>query len=465
MIHLTPQQLSSYMDGELNEVSTELVRRHMGTCEECTLKFAALEEQEEQLSQALVHEPGDDFFDRFAAEVERQLPASPGPKRGLSSPAGRAAAVREAARAAAREQSTSAPVPAAEAGAETVPERPAAATRPAPEAKPIVREPAAPTHVAPIPAPEMPDDADELDFDGDDAIAALTADLTSGEPDVTPTPSRARPPAPDAAPRRQEWKAPPPRQPARSAQRPVPRRPKIRRPAPAIPWYAAVILAAIAGAAGVVVSRTDPVSAWLDSHGLRNLIPNAAKPAATDSGLPADSPDQGAPARYEPESQPGKGAPSGNESSTGAVQPDDNSETSAEDDFEPEPQAAERFLSPSSRATEPGARDPFAGLSTAILAQVRAAQRSKAAADAQPSAARYDAAADEWERTIPLLRGSRQQSLSRLELASSRFRAWESEPTAGRAASAAVAIRAYLAFAPQGAPRDLVRNWLARVGH
>jgi len=78
MIHLTPQQLSSYMDGELNEVSTELVRRHMGACEECTLKFAALEEQEEQLSHALVHEPGDDFFDRFAAEVERQLPPSPG---------------------------------------------------------------------------------------------------------------------------------------------------------------------------------------------------------------------------------------------------------------------------------------------------------------------------------------------------------------------------------------------------
>ena len=40
MIHLTPQQLSSYMDGELNEASTELVRRHMGACEECTLKFA-----------------------------------------------------------------------------------------------------------------------------------------------------------------------------------------------------------------------------------------------------------------------------------------------------------------------------------------------------------------------------------------------------------------------------------------
>ena len=180
MIHLTPQQLSSYMDGELNEVSTELVRRHMGACEECTLKFAALEVQEEQLSQALVHEPGDDFFDRFPAEVERQLPPGPGPKRGSSSPASRAAAVREAARAAALEQSASAPFPTGEPEVEAVTERPAAATRPAPEARPIAPEP-----VAPMPTAAMQDDADELDLEGDDAIAALTADLTSGEPDPT----------------------------------------------------------------------------------------------------------------------------------------------------------------------------------------------------------------------------------------------------------------------------------------
>ncbi|HEY6221020.1 MAG TPA: hypothetical protein VIX13_00630, partial [Candidatus Eisenbacteria bacterium] len=156
--------------------------------------------------------------------------------------------------------------------------------------------------------------------------------------------------------------------------------------------------------------------------------------------------------------------PSGEETGSSEARSSDNSDASADDFVEPQPQAAERFLTP--RGTEPaGGRDPFAGLPPAPLAQVRAAQRSKAAADAQPSADRYDAAADEWERTIPLLRGARQQSLSRLELASSRYRAWESDPTAGRAAVAATAIRAYLAFAPQGAPRDLVRSWLARVSH
>jgi len=222
-------------------------------------------------------------------------------------------------------------------------------------------------------------------------------------------------------------------------------------------------LAAIAGAAGVAVSRTDPVSAWLNSHGLMSPVPNAAKPAATDPGLPAASPDEGAPTRDVPESQPGKATTSGEGAGAGEAQPPDNSEASAQDDFEPEPQAADRFLAPSSSPAAEPARDPFAGLPPAPLAQVRAAQRGKAAADAQPSAARYDAAADDWERTIPLLRGVRQKTLGRLELASSRYRAWESEPNESRAALAAAAIRGYLAFAPQGAPRDLVRNWLARV--
>ena len=457
MIHLTPQQLSSYMDGELNEVSTELVRRHMGVCEECTLKFAALEEQEEQLSHALVHEPGDDFFDRFAGEVERQLPAGSGPRRGSSSPAARAAGVREAARetarkaarvaaprsSPARDSAVAAPFRAAEAKAD----RAASLPQPAPEAKPA--------------AASLPLADDDADLDADETLAALSLDGPSDELPSAPRPSPAQRPAPEPAPRHPERKPPSPPPRARAAQRPAQRRPKIRRPAPSIPWYAALILVVIAAAAGVVASRTSTVSAWLDSHGLRSPLPNPEKPTATEPGAPA-SPDQGAPTREAPESPSPEGAPSGGEIGSGAAQSSDNSEAGADDFVEAQPQGAERFLT--SRGTEPAAaRDPFAALPPGPLAQVRAAQRSKAAADAQPSADRYDAAADGWERTIPLLRGARQQSLSRLELASSRYRAWESEPTARRAASAAAAIRAYLAFAPQGAPLDLIRNWLARV--
>jgi hypothetical protein len=230
-----------------------------------------------------------------------------------------------------------------------------------------------------------------------------------------------------------------------------------------------MILAVIAGAAGVVVSRTGPVSAWLDTHGLTSLIPNSENPAAVDPGLPSAPPEQGEATQRAPEPAPGDGTPSGDGArSDDRTPPSDDSGTSAQDDFEPEPQAATWFLTPSpgssSRASETvGGKDPFSGLPPNSLAHVRAAQRSKAAADATPSAARYEAAAGEWERTIPLLRGLGLQSLGRLELASSRFRAWENAPTEGRAAAAAVAIRTYLALAPQGAPREIARSWLARV--
>ncbi len=451
MIHLTPQQLSSYMDGELNEVSTELVRRHMGACEECTLKFAALEVQEEHLSHALVHEPGDEFFERFAAAVERQLPQSkePGSKRGASSPANRAAALREAARSTAG----SAGFPAAETKVEINP--PEAMQQPAPEQKPAASRTALPRPAAAelSPAQGLGFD-DETDFDDDVVTAARSADAPVSARPSTTRPSPVERPIPSAARRYSERKATPP---ARPTQRPAPqRRHQIGRPAPSIPWYAAAILIVIAGAAGVMASRTDPVSAWLDSHGVRRPVSRRANPASIGSGLPAASTEQEPPTRPVPEPSPGEKTPSVQATpSDDEASPPNDSESSADDFTEPEPQAAERFLTPP--------KDPFADLPRAALAQVRTAQHSKEAADANPSAARYEAAAAEWERTVPLLRGARQQSLGRLELASSRYRAWENAPNEDRASAAAVAIRTYLSLAPQGAPRVVAKSWLARV--
>ncbi|MGE5179566.1 MAG: zf-HC2 domain-containing protein, partial [Bacteroidota bacterium] len=65
MIHLTIHQLSSYIDRELPESSTELVRRHLDSCEECTRRFGDLQEQEAILNQVLVHDPGAAFFVHF----------------------------------------------------------------------------------------------------------------------------------------------------------------------------------------------------------------------------------------------------------------------------------------------------------------------------------------------------------------------------------------------------------------
>jgi hypothetical protein len=431
------------MDGELNEVSNELVRRHMGLCEECTLKFAALEEQEEQLAHALVHEPGEEFFDRFAAEVERLLPPETGRRRGASSPAARAAALRQA-RDTARDEAdelAASPGP-ARPGPET--DRRAAVERPMPEPVPDlsvaagrhaasptsetaglsdaselpgaaglsrasdISRTADPTQSGDLPAEDFPMGED---LEADETLAALSAGRTTPaarRPVTTPSHEKplgqrnAPPPAPRSYAPERSAGSPPPR--PRPVRRPPQRRPKISRPAPSIPWYAALALAAIAGAAGVVISRTPPVSGWLDSHGLDRPIQLS------------QSQDQ------------------------------------------PEPGAVERFLLRGSES-----RDPFAALPPTSLAQVREAQRVKAAADQTPTAAGYDAAADEWARAIPLLRGARQQSLARLEMASSRYRAWQNEPTDGRAAAAAAAIRDYLEFAPQGAPRELAKGWLAQV--
>jgi hypothetical protein len=81
VIHLTTHQLSTYLDRELPESSTELVRRHLEGCAECTLRFDAFREQEGILDRVLVHDPGEGFFSGFADRVlgpaRRPAPVEP----------------------------------------------------------------------------------------------------------------------------------------------------------------------------------------------------------------------------------------------------------------------------------------------------------------------------------------------------------------------------------------------------
>ena len=69
MIHLTAHQLSTYLDRELPESSTELVRRHLEGCAECALRFDTFREQEAILDRVLTHDPGEDFFRGFSDRV------------------------------------------------------------------------------------------------------------------------------------------------------------------------------------------------------------------------------------------------------------------------------------------------------------------------------------------------------------------------------------------------------------
>src|SRR5712671_3424183 len=74
VIHLTMNQISAYIDGELPAASVELVRLHLSSCLECTERFGHVEEQEDALSRLLVNDPGEPFFAGFAERVLGPVP-------------------------------------------------------------------------------------------------------------------------------------------------------------------------------------------------------------------------------------------------------------------------------------------------------------------------------------------------------------------------------------------------------
>lgn len=76
MKHLTHDQLSARLDGELHGRAAEEAGRHLAACAECREALAALTAQEAQLRPMLSHEPGEAYFESFAARVADRLRAS-----------------------------------------------------------------------------------------------------------------------------------------------------------------------------------------------------------------------------------------------------------------------------------------------------------------------------------------------------------------------------------------------------
>jgi anti-sigma factor RsiW len=73
MIHMTIQQLSSYLDAELSPDAMERVGIHLSSCEECTSKFNALERHSDRLAEALRHDPDDVHSSGFEEKVEQRI--------------------------------------------------------------------------------------------------------------------------------------------------------------------------------------------------------------------------------------------------------------------------------------------------------------------------------------------------------------------------------------------------------
>ena len=76
MKHLSDEQLSAYLDGALTGPAAEDAARHIEGCPPCREALAELAAQDESLAPLLTHDPGDEYFDTFAARVADRIRAA-----------------------------------------------------------------------------------------------------------------------------------------------------------------------------------------------------------------------------------------------------------------------------------------------------------------------------------------------------------------------------------------------------
>ena len=249
-----------------------------------------------------------------------------------------------------------------------------------------------------------------------------------------------------------------------------------RRTSRPIFWPATFILAAIVGSAGFtiygaghVASLFDPLDVGYDFRHAASKdvaspesVARVADSIASEPAVPSPTQDPAAPEASQP-------LPTIRESISNRA-----------DDLKPVKERPEPVTSPGEEAlpalpplviegpvgTPREPSDTMAGRFGTLDAEakyaVRIAQRRSEDAAARPSAVGYDAAALEWERSLPFLNGdSYREAL--LLVAESRFRAWGQEPSEERATRVAAAIRSYLVGATPGPDRERARRWLAQV--
>ena len=76
MTHLTDRELSARLDDALTPRERERVDTHLSSCAACRDALAALASQDRELAAQRAHDPGEAYFESFAARVENRLRAS-----------------------------------------------------------------------------------------------------------------------------------------------------------------------------------------------------------------------------------------------------------------------------------------------------------------------------------------------------------------------------------------------------
>jgi len=431
VIHLTIQQLSSYLDGQLSESSAEHTRQHLAECEECASKYAALEEQEALLTRALNHDPGDVFFDSFANGVQARIQsdaAAPKPPTSLKPVVPVKAAA--SAKANSIEDLGATDIPRADptsgkrTGVATVPPaRRATASGVAPMLTPSPRTSRSFSWVAVMVvvmilgsiglvvanAGKIVSRVESITSRGDDGTRAFGSDP------LVPSDAGVAPNAADTGVGSAVY--------------------------PGLTTMSPGQTAITQSVAPGMTAPAQPLRAGTASPGVPAVpgTPPAAHPKANHQGSKTDD-------EIADESEPV--TESGSSLHVLGALPQPNASQPMQD---------------SSSMTPTGSVDPFASLPADEQPSVRSAQDAMNAAHSDPSANNYEAAAAAWEQALDGMRGRPEQTVARQQIAEALYFAWQASPNTDRADSAMRALRTYLVAAPPGLTREEAKYRLGQL--
>jgi anti-sigma factor RsiW len=507
MKHLDEAELSQLLDGELRGHARERADRHLAECATCRESLERLTAEDRALASALVHEPGDEYFEGFAARVQERLHAEPTEARRpasvpwLAGPrwlawAGGVAVlvvgvglvfltVRESPMTDLRDRSI------AQRSGQVADGRTPAPQAAAPEGQ-VVSPPVA--EEAPAPGADMAAPVPDLDDRAADSRLGATSDRSSSRDQANQTmakqaPADANRPAAPATGARST----PVRRDARGEERPR--------------SQAAGSFASPPPAAREKEALSKPAPAPLTTQERQESATRA--PSETPSSLVVAPPTESKATepRYADETRleakqassrlcgtvrdrngrPVAGAqvvitdrgagvvsdaagryciptPAGSYTLTVMAfgyEPVRRVVTVAAGKTESDVMLHPVRVLDAPLALTGGAKtDPFASWPSAARAPAQKAQQLSDQAAQQTSAATYDQAADAWQRTLEKTQGGDAELDTRTRLADARYRAWEIAPTTKRAGLATEALTALLTRAPAGPARDLAARRL-----
>lgn len=430
MIHLTIQQLSSYLDGQLSESSAEHTRQHLAECEECASKYAALEEQEALLTRALTHDPGDAFYDTFASGVQDRIQSdAAAPAKSAASP-NPTVSPKSGVTAKSTVPSRPDPISTSATGMPKVVES-ANAKRVAATSVPPVRRTVAshvPTMLTPSPRPNR-------SFSW---VSALVVIMILGSVGLLVANAGKIISRVDSLTNRSDDGS------------------RAFGSDPLVPPEA-----------GVAPAGADSGWGSAASPGQVAIVPNQAPVAGPVASLHAgmastDMPAIPGPTPAVPKAKPGRQVAKTDDELTDGAEPVTESGSNLHV-LGALPQPSTEPIQDSASLAPSGGADPFSGLPPDEQPSVRTAQDAMSHAQSDPSANNYEAAASAWEEALDEMRGRPEQAVARQQISDALFLAWQASPNSDRADAAMRALRTYLVAAPPGLPREEAKYRLAQL--